>query len=239
MIRVLIVEDEPLIARAHRDYLARLPEFEVHDVVHTGNAALRTAHAAVQDGRPIDLVLLDIGLPDIGGLDVAASLGMLRPSPDIIAVTSVRELEVVRTAVARGVVLYLLKPFTFAALRDKLDRYVAYRSAITGDRGPATGQYDIDRAMAALRGTPSTSTTPKGVAPRTLDAVARCIRGADHALTAAEVGAAIGVSRVTAWRYLERLADDGVAVRATEYGRAGRPQVRYAFGGPSAGEPTG
>ncbi|GAA4486804.1 response regulator [Rhodococcus olei] len=229
MIRVLIVEDEPLIAQAHREYLDRLPEFTVHDVVHTGSAALRVAQAAERDGRPVDLVLLDIGLPDTSGLDVAAALGLLRPSPDIIAVTSARELEVVRTAVARGVVLYLLKPFTFAGLRDKLDRYLAYRSAITDDQGPVTaaGQLDIDRAMAALRGTSPASTSPKGVAPRTLDAVARSVRGADGPLTAAEVGAAVGVSRVTAWRYLERLADDGVLVRETEYGRAGRPQVRY------------
>ena len=40
---------------------------------------------------------------------------------------------------------------------------------------------------------------------------------------------AVGVSRVTAWRYLERLADDGVVERHTEYGRAGRPQIRYTW----------
>lgn len=231
MIRVLIVEDEPLIAQAHREYLDRVPDFTVCDVVHTGNAAVRVAQAAVREGAPIDLVLLDIGLPDTSGLEVAAALGMLRPSPDIIAVTAARELEVVRTAVARGVVLYLLKPFTFAALRDKLDHYLAYRAAITDDHGPltASGQHDIDRAMAALRGTPSPSTSPKGIAPRTLDAVARSLREGDGPMTASEVGAAVGVSRVTAWRYLERLADDGVLVRQTEYGRAGRPQVRYAL----------
>ncbi|MFD4292256.1 response regulator [Rhodococcus sp. NPDC058532] len=231
MIRVLIVEDEPLIAQAHREYLDRLPGFTVHDVVHTGNAAVRVAQAAARSAEPVDLVLLDIGLPDASGLDVAAALGLLRPNPDIIAVTSARELDVVRTAVARGVVLYLLKPFTFAALRDKLDHYAAYRAAITDARGPLTaaGQHDIDRAMAALRGTPAPVTSPKGVAPRTLDAVARCVREADAPRTAAEVGAAVGVSRVTAWRYLERLADDGVLVRHTEYGRTGRPQVRYAL----------
>ncbi|MGW0044980.1 response regulator [Rhodococcus sp. NPDC003348] len=231
MIRVLIVEDEPLIAQAHREYLDRLPEFTVQDVVHTGNAAVRVAQEAVRGGEPIDLVLLDIGLPDTSGLDVAAALGTLRPSPDIIAVTSARELEVVRTAVARGVVLYLLKPFTFAGLRDKLDRYIAYRAAIADERGPLTaaGQHDIDRAMAALRGAAPASASPKGIAPRTLDAVARCLREGDGPMTAAEVGSAIGVSRVTAWRYLERLADDGVLERQTEYGRAGRPQVRYTL----------
>ncbi|MGW0026843.1 response regulator [Rhodococcus sp. NPDC003383] len=227
MIRVLIVEDEPLIAQAHREYLGRIPGFEVVDEVHTGTAALRAATAAVRRGEPIDLVLLDIGLPDMSGLDVAASLGGLRPSPDIIAVTSARDLEVVRTAVSRGIVLYLLKPFTFAALRDKLEHYVAYRTAL-GSAETAVAQHDIDRVMAALRTSNTKASAPKGISPATLDRIAGFLREADGPRTAAEVGTAVGVSRVTAWRYLERLADDGLLVRITEYGRAGRPQVRYA-----------
>ncbi|CAM2922061.1 response regulator [Prescottella defluvii] len=226
MIRVLIVEDEPLIAEAHRSYVERMEGFSVHGVVHTANAAMRAVREAAAGDDPIDLILLDIGLPDASGLDLAGALGGLRPSPDIIAVTSARDLEVVRTAVARGVVLYLLKPFTFAALRDKLEHYREFRAALSRG-GAATSQRDIDRAMAVLRTADERATTPKGVAPQTADLIGECVRGAARPMTAAEVAAAVGVSRVTAWRYLERLADDGVVARQTEYGRAGRPQVRY------------
>ncbi|MFC4603574.1 response regulator [Rhodococcus kronopolitis] len=228
MIRVLIVEDEPLIAQAHRSYVERVPGFAVHGVVHTGNDAVRAVVAAGRTDEPVDLVLLDFGLPDSSGLDVAAALSGLRPSPDVIAVTSARDLEVVRTAVARGIAQYLLKPFTFAAFRDKLERYLEFREALPAGQS-AAGQHDIDRAMAALRGTSTRPVTPKGVAPLTLGLVASGIRDADRALTAAEVAAAVGVSRVTAWRYLERMAEDGLVDRRTEYGRAGRPQVRYAW----------
>ncbi|MEU5840857.1 response regulator [Rhodococcus sp. NPDC047139] len=228
MIRVLIVEDEPLIADAHREYIGRVDGFEVAAVAHTASDALRAVAAAARNGAPIDLVLLDIGLPDMSGLEVAARLSAGRPSPDIIAVTSNRELEVVRTAVSRGVVLYLLKPFTFAALQDKLEQYLAYRWALR-DAETATGQHDIDRAMSALRTSNSRPSTPKGISPATLARVAGYLRTTDSPRSAAEVGAAVGVSRVTAWRYLERLADDGAASRITEYGRAGRPQVRYVL----------
>ncbi|UYP19569.1 response regulator [Rhodococcus sp. Z13] len=226
MIRVLIVEDEPLIADAHREYVGRMDDFEVVGVAGTGDEALRAVASAARSGQPVDLVLLDIGLPDTNGLEVAARLSARTPTPDIIAVTSNRDLEVVRTAVSRGVVLYLLKPFTFAGLRDKLDQYVAYRTALR-DAETAGGQHDIDRAMAALRTTGSRTTTPKGISPDTLDRVVGCLREADAPRSAAEVGATVGVSRVTAWRYLERLADDGAVSRITEYGRAGRPRVRY------------
>lgn len=224
MIRVLIVEDEPLIAEAHRSYLARIGGFTVVAVAHTGADAVRAATKA----GPIDLVLLDLGLPDAHGLDVAATLAALRPSPDIIAITSARDLAIVRAAVAHGVVLYLLKPFTFAAFRDKLARYLEFREALSAGSS-AVSQRDIDRAMGALRTPEERTAAPKGVAPQTLDEIARTLRDASGPLGASEVGAAVGVSRVTAWRYLEKLAEDGLLTRTTEYGRAGRPQVRYEW----------
>ena len=48
-------------------------------------------------------------------------------------------------------------------------------------------------------------------------------------LTADQVANQVGVSRVTAWRYLERLADDGTVSRRTDYGKAGRPKTRYQW----------
>ncbi len=228
MIRVLIVDDDPLIAEAHREYTARVPGFEVHGTVGTGSGAVRQVAAAAASGAPVDLVLLDIGLPDASGIDVASALGGIRPAPDIIAISSERDLSVVRSAVAHGVALYLLKPFTFAAFRDKLERYEQYRDVL-GAGGAAAGQHEIDRAMNALRTSDQRSSAPKGVSPDTLDLVAGALREAADGLNASEAAAQLGISRVTAWRYLERLADDGVVTRETEYGRAGRPQVRYAL----------
>nr|WP_206037810.1 response regulator [Rhodococcus sp. HNM0569] len=222
----MIVEDETRIAEAHRAYVARVPGFEVHSVVHDGTSALRVVTAAARTAEPVDLVLLDLGLPDANGLDVAAAMSRVRPSPDVIAITSARELDAVRTAVARGVALYLLKPFTFAAFRDKLERYREYRDALTP--GPsALAQQDIDRAMAALRTTDERAATPKGVSPQTLDSVVACMRDATEPLTAAEVAARVGLSRVSARRYLEQLTRDGVVEKHPEYGKPGRPLIRY------------
>jgi len=228
MIRVLIVEDDPLIAAAHREYTSRVPGFIVHDVVGTGNGAMRAAAAAVADGNPIDLVLLDIGLPDASGIDVASALGGIRPTPDIIAISSERDLSVVRSAVAHGIALYLLKPFTFAAFQNKLENYRHYRDAL-GSGGAAAGQHEIDRAMNALRTADPRVSARKGVSVDTLDHVVRALRETAGGANASEIAAQLGISRVTAWRYLERLADDGTVSRVTEYGRAGRPQVRYVL----------
>ncbi|PVY33943.1 response regulator [Williamsia muralis] len=228
MINVLVVEDEPLIAEAHRTYLGRIDGFSVVAVVHTAQDAMRSAAEAATTTTPIDLVLLDLGLPDASGIDLASALSGLRPAPDIIAITSERDLEMVRAAVAHGALAYLLKPFTFAAFRDRLERYQRYRQALPAGTDAAS-QIEVDRAIAELRGTTDKSTAPKGAAPGTTDEIARRIRDSPEGLTAAEAANQVGVSRVTAWRYLERLADEGTLSRQTDYGNAGRPKIRYQW----------
>jgi response regulator of citrate/malate metabolism len=228
MINVLIVEDEPLIAEAHRTYLERIEGFTAAAVVRSARDAMRVASEAAAGGAPIDLVLLDLGLPDASGIALASGLSGLRPAPDIIAITSERDLEMVRAAVAHGALSYLLKPFTFAAFRDRLERYRRYRSALPAGTDAAS-QAEVDRALAEMRASADRSVSPKGAAPGTTDEIARAVRDSPEGLTADQVANQVGVSRVTAWRYLERLADDGTVSRRTDYGKAGRPKTRYQW----------
>lgn len=227
MINVLIVEDEPLIAEAHRTYLTRLQGFTVVGLANTARDAMRMASEAAAES-PVDLVLLDLGLPDASGIALASALSGLRPAPDIIAITSERDLEMVRAAVAHGALAYLLKPFTFAAFRDRLERYRRYRDALPAGTDAAS-QAEVDRALGELRISTDKSVAPKGAAPATTDEIARAVRDRADGLTADEAAKLVGVSRVTAWRYLERLADDGTVSRVTEYGKTGRPSTRYQW----------
>ena len=93
----------------------------------------------------------------------------------------------------------------------------------------AASQAEVDRALAELRVSTDKSVAPKGAAPRTNDEIARAVRDGADGVTADEVAKAVGVSRVTAWRYLERLADEGTVTRQTDYGKAGRPNTRYQW----------
>lgn len=228
MISVLIVEDEPLIAEAHSAYLERLQGFSIAGVAHTARDAMRITAEAAAGGTPVDLVLLDLGLPDASGIALASGLSGLRPAPDLIAITSERDLEMVRAAVGHGALAYLLKPFTFAAFRDRLERYRRYREALPAGTDAAS-QDEVDRALAELRVSSGRTAAPKGAAPGTNDEIARAVRDSVDGITADAVAKQVGVSRVTAWRYLERLADDGVVTRQTDYGKAGRPKTRYQW----------
>ncbi|WP_197321484.1 response regulator [Saccharomonospora sp. NB11] len=220
MISVLVVEDDPVAADAHRAFVERVPGFAVAGVVHSGGAAVRFCRR-----HRVDLVLLDFYLPDTHGLAVCRALRATGAPIDVIAVTSARELSVVRGAVSAGVVQYLLKPFTFAALRERLDSYARFRERVASP-GQAKGQADIDHVLATLR-SPGQATPPKGMSTATLDAVTAVLVESGEGVSAATVAEATGVARVTARRYLEYLADHGVARRHPHYGTVGRPEVRY------------
>ncbi|GAA3824326.1 MULTISPECIES: response regulator [Amycolatopsis] len=219
MIRVLVVEDDPVAAEAHRTYVERVAGFTVAAVVHSGAEALRFF-----ERDTADLVLLDFYLPDTHGLAVCRALRAAGNLVDVIAVTSARDLAVVKAAVSVGIVQYLIKPFTFASLRDKLDRYAKFRESF-GETGEV-GQSEVDRAFAALR-SPVATALPKGMSGQTLDAVVSALRDEPDGLSAGAAATATGVSRVTARRYLEYLADNGLARREPRYGQVGRPEVWY------------
>jgi response regulator of citrate/malate metabolism len=220
MIAVLVVEDEPVAADAHALYVERVPGFSVAGRAATGAEALRLLRKG-----GVDLVLLDMNLPDMHGLDIIRAMRAGGHRADVIAVTSARDLAVVRAAVSQGIVQYLLKPFAFASLREKLERYREYREQGHAD-GVVAGQHEVDRMLATLRGTES-HPLPKGVSAESLDAVVAALREAGHAMSASEVAEGLGVSRVTARRYLEHLADVGVLSRHMRYGGTGRPVVEY------------
>jgi response regulator of citrate/malate metabolism len=221
VIRVLVVEDEPVAAEAHRAYVDRTPGFTTAAVAGTGAAALDALAR-----RPVDLVLLDMNLPDGHGIDLCRRIRGTRAQVDVLAVTSARELATVRAAAAHGVVGYLLKPFTYPALRDRLVAYAEYHARLHAG-GDAAGQDDVDRVLGGVR--PSRpAPLPKGMGRETLDAVVAAVRGADG-LSAGETAELIGASRITARRYLEYLADAGLVDRAPRYGAAGRPEFEYRW----------
>jgi response regulator of citrate/malate metabolism len=223
-IKVLVVDDEPLIAEAHGEYVQRIAGFSLAGIAHGGQEALQLVRT-----RPVDVILLDFNLPDLHGLQVCRALRAGGAQVDVIAVTSTRDLSAVRSAVSLGVVQYLLKPFTFRSLQDKLEHYREYRGQTDVDQQLA-GQSDIDRAYASLRGV-SHGTLPPGLSDETLEFVLAAVRG-ETAMSAAEVARVCKVSRVTARRYLEHLADTGVLLRRQRHGGSGRPEIEYRWDRP-------
>lgn len=209
MDRALVVEDDPRVASLHRAFL-EAEGVQVVGVVGGLDAALSAL--AVEP----DLVLLDLYLPDGHGLDLLPAL----VGTYVIVITAAKDAPTVERALLGGAMDYLVKPFGQSRLREALSRYRAFRAL---RRKGEVSQADLDRLLARKR-------TPKGLDPLTLERVLSLFGGRE-ALTVEEVALALGLSRVTAWRYLEGMRREGLLEGETDSRGQGRPLRRYRLAG--------
>ena len=218
MISVLIVEDDFRVAGLHREFVERCKGFAVAGVALTARQAMDMNREMAPD-----LILLDLYLPDEHGLDI---VGTLRSDSeaDVIVITAARDVPNIRAAMQSGALFYIVKPFRFAAFRERLDAYARLRTTLT--RSHELSQADIDDAFGTLRTT--VPDLPKGLSAQTLCAIERTLQETDQTLSSEDVAHLTGVSRVTARRYLIFLVESGRAEVHSEYGTPGRPTHLYA-----------
>jgi response regulator of citrate/malate metabolism len=220
VIRTLVVDDDFMAASVHRSYVERVPGFEVVGEAHTGGDTIAFARRL----QP-DLILLDIYLPDMSGIDVLRALREPDAPPvDVMAITSAKDVDTLRRAMQGGVIHYLVKPFFFDTFRERLEKYAALRTRMSRVR--EADQVEIDRLYSLLRAQDGRG-LPKGISAPTLALVLEVVGDAEEELTAADVADRAGISRGTARRYLEFLASSGSLELTFRYGSTGRPEHLY------------
>ncbi len=220
-IRVLVVDDDFMVAKLHSAWVWRTEGFTVVGVAHTAEQAT----AAVAELRP-DLLLLDVYLPDRSGIELLRELRAEAAELDVLVVTAAREVATLQQALRGGVVDYIVKPFEYALLHERLQQYAARHAALPA---AITRQTDVDSVRGAAPALASPTAARKGVTSETEEVVASSLRGCGGDMSAAECAAVTGLSRVSARRYLEHLAATGRAGVSLRYGTAGRPERRYRW----------
>ena len=226
MIRTLVVDDDYHVAHVHALSVGRVPGFSVVGEAHSAEEARQL----ISEMRP-DLLLLDMYLPDYNGLDLVRRLTNESAKsdegayvPDFLLVTAARDIESVRSAMQLGAIYYLVKPFTFAALRDQLEGYRQWLQRL--ERSPEADQATVDALYGLLRSPSVTSATRRNLPP-TMARVLDIVQSSATPLGAAEVAARLGVSRPTAQRYLAILVQKQAIDLDLAYGATGRPEHHY------------
>ncbi|BCK68075.1 transcriptional regulatory protein [Streptomyces libani subsp. rufus] len=223
MIDVLVVDDDVHVAKINAAYVAKIEGFRVSCLAHTAAEALTALET-----HPVDLILLDHYLPDRTGLQLVSELRRRGLLTDVIMVTAARDIATVQAAMRHGALQYLVKPFTFAGLRSKLEGYAALHRTFAG--GGQAEQSEVDRIFGALGAANAGSAElPKGHSTATADRVRLVLRSADAPLSAHDVALQAGLSRQTAQRYLKLLERAGRVRLTLRYGETGRPEHRYEW----------
>ncbi|PZG13752.1 response regulator [Nonomuraea aridisoli] len=219
-ITVLIVDDDPVITTTLKHQVGQVPGFRVVAIAPNGQTALDAAARFAPR-----LVLLDLHLPDMTGLEVAHRLRHPdRPPTDVIVISGRKESDTVRAAIQRGALYYLVKPTRARTLKETLLRYadtveLLQRDCVFDEQQEIDELYRVMHLDLAAR--------PKGITAATERAVLAALTEVEADASANELAAMVGVSRATAQRYLEYLAGRGLVERGPRYGLPGRPQHRY------------
>lgn len=208
---VLVVDDDFRVANMHAGIVGALPGFTM--------AATANTLAAARAAPAVDLALVDVYLPDGSGVDFVREL-----RGDSMVLTAATEADTVRAAMAAGAVSYLVKPFATTELAARLSGYARYRRILAG---PNLGAGDVDAALDALRPRVIPVQSSPSASSPTKQLVLQALLGAQAPMSAAEISAAIGISRATAQRYLAGLATNGDVTVGLRYGTTGRPEQEF------------
>ena len=213
---VLIVDDDFMVAEIHRRFVEQVDGFRPIGVARTGTEAL----SSVRELKP-HLILLDVYLPDMTGLEVLQRLRSEGDRVGVIMITAARELDTVKGALDGGAADYLIKPFEFPQLKAKLEAFAERADALESAGG--VDQSLIDSLFGRPGGAPPV--LPKGLGAETGQLVLDAVRDSGE-VSAAECADLVGISRVSARRYLEHYLSVGTLELRLQYG-VGRPERRY------------
>jgi two-component system KDP operon response regulator KdpE len=145
MTRILVVDDEPQILRALRINLTA----RKYDVVTAADGT--NALESTRSDRP-DIVVLDLGLPDIDGVDVIRSLRTWTPVPIVVLSGRVGSQDKV-DALDAGADDYVTKPFNIDELMARIRAVTRRKSTSRAPTRPIhIGQYTVDFAQRTVRG---------------------------------------------------------------------------------------
>ncbi|MFC0472636.1 response regulator [Halalkalibacter kiskunsagensis] len=227
MFQVLIVEDDFRVADITRQFVEKVAGFSVINVVKTGEETLK--YLTSPNTLP-DLILLDVYIPDVDGLELFWKIRSDYYHIDLIMMTAAKEVSTIEETLQGGIFDYIVKPVEFSRFKQTLERY-RHQKSILASRDEME-QEEIDQLTGAAKtlegDVVATGDLPKGIDRITLDKIKQIMKeNGEKGLTAVQVGKEVGASRSTARRYLEYMVSVKEVKAEQKYGDVGRPERRY------------
>ncbi|ANN35743.1 response regulator (plasmid) [Bacillus thuringiensis serovar coreanensis] len=219
MIKVLIVEDDPMVAMLNTHYLERVGGFELVQAVNSVKSAVE-----ILEKSRVDLVLLDIFMPEETGFELLMYIRNQEKEIDIIMISAVHDMGSIKKALQYGVVDYLIKPFTFERFKEALTIYREKLTFMKEQQKISQSELDSLILQKEKREPTVTKELPKGLTKQTLQLIWQKIESLNgRVFTTDEMAQLVGISRVSIRKYVMFLTDIGVLENEMMYQHVGRP----------------
>ncbi len=223
-IQVLIVDDDPTVADLHRRFVSVIDGFEVIGIARTGQEAL-----TLLETLDVNLVILDIFMPEVDGFGVLHKIRETRTDLDVIMITAAQEGDLVQEAVRLGVFDYLLKPFDFSRFKKTMNSFLKHFETIHNKRERTFSQEEIDNVIRPGMTSVVPDVLPKGIQKQTLENIIDVFKNESDPVSVEQVALLTSLSRVTVMRYVKYMLNAGKLVEELHYQEIGRPVSRYQF----------
>ena len=220
MYKVLIVEDDPMVAMINEQYIKRNKNFEIVGKCNDGMSALDFI-----ENNTVDLLILDVFMPKMDGFETLRQIRNKQITVDAIMVTAANDRDSLEEALHLGIVDYLVKPFTFDRFQMALEKYIAQNNALKDIE--TLNQKNIDHIIDNSR-KKSDDLFPKGIQEKTLELIMEYLNANKSIwFTGDEIAEKVNLTSVTVRRYMNYLAESGRVVSEMNYETGGRPCMKY------------
>lgn len=219
MIKVLIVEDDPMVAMLNKHYLEQVGGFELVHVAHSVKEAIE-----ILEKSHVEFILLDIFMPEDTGFELLMYVRNQEKEIDIMMISAVHDMGSIKKALQYGVVDYLIKPFTFERFKEALTAYREKFKFMKEQQKISQSELDTLILQKEKVEPYTNQELPKGLTKQTLQLIwnqIELLHG--QAFTTDEMAQLVGISRVSIRKYVMFLTEIGVLENEMVYQHVGRP----------------
>ena len=228
--KVLIVEDDPMVAMINEQYVNKNQKFTVAATCKNGQEALDFL-----DKEKVDLIVLDVFMPYMDGIETLKKIREKKVSSEVIMVTAANDSSTIEQTMHLGVIDYLIKPFAYdrfqVALEKFVSKYTAFKQNAVMDQSCIDNMISSGAgaggAVAAGGSSDEQELLPKGIQKKTLVMIQDSWKKENSWQTVDLVSEKLGISIVTARHYLNYLEEHGEIISDINYETGGRPSVLY------------
>ncbi|MBQ7753544.1 MAG: response regulator [Treponema sp.] len=217
--KVLIVDDDPMVAMINEQYVCKNKQFKVVGSCRNGQDALNFL-----EKNPADLVIMDVYMPDMDGLETLKNIRQKKIQTEVIMVTAANDVATLEDTMHLGVIDFLIKPFAYERFQIALEKFISNRNAFRDS--PVLNQSSVDSIITNAKKV-SSKEYPKGIQEKTLGLIRDYFEKNSGWLSGEVIAENVGLSSVTIRRYMNFLVGSGEVEESINYETGGRPSMLY------------